>query len=269
MQGERVELSVPGSHRRLGMVRHGHYGRPVLVFPTQGGRAEDFADHGMVSAVQWLVDDGRVTLFCLDATDATDAPDAPALLDAVEPRDALDAESRADRGLSAEDVAESHATYQGWVEDAVVPAMFEVLGGHQDIIALGASTGANDAMHFAFRRADLAPLAIGLSGTYDVGSWRTCGAPGNGTDPTSPADLVASLDEGRLDWLRQRLSVLLVCGQGDKEAHPAGALPSTRRFAELLSGKGIAHQLDLWDNDAGHDWPWWGQQLAHHLPRFC
>ena len=52
------------------MIRHGHYGRPVLVFPGDGGRAEDFADDGMVTAVQWLVDEGRVTFFCVDAIDA-------------------------------------------------------------------------------------------------------------------------------------------------------------------------------------------------------
>ena len=69
VQSNRVELGVPGSDRRLGLIRHGHYGRPVLVFPSEGGRAEDFADNGMVSAVQWLVDEGRVTFFCLDSID--------------------------------------------------------------------------------------------------------------------------------------------------------------------------------------------------------
>ena len=33
---ERVELNVPGSDYRLGVIRHGHYGRPVLVFPREG-----------------------------------------------------------------------------------------------------------------------------------------------------------------------------------------------------------------------------------------
>ena len=248
VHGERVELSVPGSDHRLGVIRHGHYGRPVLVFPSEGGRAEDFADYGMVSAVQWLVDEGRVTFFCVDSLDAGPQPD---------------------RSVSIEERTQSHALYQGWLEQAVVPAVFEILGGHEDIITLGASIGAYHAMQFAFQRADLAPLAIGLSGNYDLGTWRSWGARGDGAYFTNPTDYVASLDEDHLDWLRQRLSILLVCGQGDWENHPTGALPSTRRFAELLSGKGIAHQLDLWGDDVSHDWPWWRRQLAHHLPRFC
>ena len=31
---------------------YGHYGRPVLVFPTEGGGAWEWADNGMVGAVR-------------------------------------------------------------------------------------------------------------------------------------------------------------------------------------------------------------------------
>ena len=42
------------------VVVHGHWGRPVLVFPSEGGSAWDYAENGMVDAVRWLVDAGRV-----------------------------------------------------------------------------------------------------------------------------------------------------------------------------------------------------------------
>lgn len=248
VQGERIELGVPGSDHRLGVIRHGHYGRPVLVFPSEGGRAEDFADNGMVSAVQWLVDSGRVTIFCVDS---------------------LDSWSWSDRSVSIEQRAQRHALYQGWLEEAVVPAIYGIIGGHADIITLGASMGAYHAVQFAFQRADLAPLAIGLSGNYDVGTWHAWGDRGGATYFANPTDYVAGLEGDHLDWLRQRLSILIVCGQGDWETHPTGSLPSAQRFAELLRSKGITHQLDLWGNDVSHDWPWWRRQLEHHLPRFC
>ena len=63
------------------------------------------------------------------------------------------------------------------------------------------------------------------------------------------------------------IGLLLVCGQGQWE-DTTGALESTRRFAGLLAGKGIRHELDLWGHDVPHDWPSWQRQLAHHLPRF-
>jgi esterase/lipase superfamily enzyme len=123
-------------------------------------------------------------------------------------------------------------------------------------------------VHFAFQRADLAPLAIGLSGNYDAGTFRSWGERGDSTYFANPSDYVAHLDGDHLDWLRSRLSVLLVCGQGAFEVDPTGSLPGTTAFAQLLQDKGIRHELDLWGHDSAHDWPWWQRQLAHHLPRF-
>jgi len=80
---------------------------------------------------------------------------------------------------------------------------------------------------------------------------------------------VANADGDHLDWLRSRVSILLVVGQGAWETHPTGALPSTRRLAALLQGKGIRCELDLWGHDVAPDWHWWGRRLAHHLARFC
>jgi esterase/lipase superfamily enzyme len=62
---------------------------------------------------------------------------------------------------------------------------------------------------------------------------------------------------------------VLVVGQGSWEENPTRALPSTRRFAELLARTGIPHELDVWGHDVPHDWPSWRRQLAHHLPRLC
>jgi esterase/lipase superfamily enzyme len=81
-------------------------------------------------------------------------------------------------------------------------------------------------------------------------------------------DYVAHLGGGHLDWLRSRVSVLLICGQGQWE-DTTGSLDSTKRLADLLAQKEIHHELDLWGHDVPHDWPSWQRQLAHHLPRFC
>jgi esterase/lipase superfamily enzyme len=77
---------------------------------------------------------------------------------------------------------------------------------------------------------------------------------------------VQHLDGDHLDWLRSRVSLLLVCGQGQWE-DTTGALESTKRFASLLAAKGIRHELDLWGHDVPHDWPSWQAQIAHHLAR--
>lgn len=245
---ERIELPVSGTDHRLGVIRHGHWGRPVLVFPSEAGRAEDFESNGMVAAVGGLVDSGRASFFCVDSADSW---------------------SWSDRSVSIEERARRHSLYHDWLQQSVVPWIHECVGGARDVITLGVSMGAYHAVHFAFQRADLAPLAIGLSGNYDVGTWRSWGERGDATYFANPTDYVAGLHGDHLDWLRGRLSVLLVCGQGAWETHPTGALPSTLSFAGLLREKGVTHELDLWGSDVSHDWVWWQRQLAHHLPRFC
>ena len=80
---------------------------------------------------------------------------------------------------------------------------------------------------------------------------------------------VQHLTGDHLNWLRSRVELLLVVGQGAWEVNPTGSLPSTRAFANVLSEKGIRHQLDVWGYDVPHDWPSWRAQLAHHLPRLC
>jgi esterase/lipase superfamily enzyme len=226
---------------------YGHYGRPVLAFPAEGGSAWDWENQGMVDALGPLLGAGRMRLFCVDA---------------------IDGATWSDRSIPLEERARRHGGYEAWVLGEVVPHIHRELGGPQDIVTCGASLGAFHAVNFAFRRADVFPLAIGLSGSYDPSAWHGWGERGDATYFNNPMDYVAHLGGGHLDWLRERLSVLLVCGQGMWE-DTTGALDSTRALAGLLAQKGIRHELDLWGHDVPHDWPSWRAQIAHHLARFC
>lgn len=242
MRHEVVELYSPAIGAAGSVVRYGHGGRPVLVFPSEQGRATDFADNGMVGAVEELVEAGRVTLYCVES---------------------YDGESWAARHLPLEDRARRHGAYESWITEQVVPHI-----AAPDIITAGCSMGAFHALNFALRRADLFPLALGFSGNYDPSVWHGWGERGDAAYFNNPTEYVANLHGDHLDWLRGRLSVLLVCGQGQWE-DTTGALESTRRMAGLLAGKRIRHELDLWGHDVPHDWPSWRAQFACHLPRFC
>jgi esterase/lipase superfamily enzyme len=230
------------------VISYGHWGRPVLVFPSEQGRAYDYENNGMVGAIADLIDAGRVKLYCVDSFDAQTW-------------------SRAD--LALEERARRHGAYESWIVDHVVPFVHADCGGPTDIATTGCSLGAFHAVNFALKRADLFPLAIGLSGNYDASAWNAWGERGDAAYFNNPVDYVEHLGGDHLDWLRSRLSIVLVVGQGAWETHPTGALPSTRQFAGQLQDKGIPCELDLWGHDVAHDWPWWQRQLAHHLPRFC
>ena len=198
----------------------------------------------MVDALAPLIEGGRVKLYSVDGADEHTwrADDVP-----------------------LEERARRHGEYERWICDVVAPWIHEDTAGGE-IVAAGASFGAYHAVNFALKRADLFPLAIGMSGVYDVGvvGW---GERGDAVYFNNPVDYVAHLHGDHLGWLRSRVSLLLVCGQGQWE-DTTGALESTKRFSGLLAEKGIRHELDLWGHDVPHDWPSWRNQIAHHLPRF-
>lgn len=239
---------APSSGHAGTVLVYGHWGRPVLVFPSEQGRAWDFENNGMVDAVADLVELGRVKLYCVDSFDSV---------------------SWSNRDLPTEERAHRHGMYETWVIDEVVPRVYADCGGQIDVITTGCSMGAFHALNFAFKRADLFPLAMCFSGNYDPASWHGWGERGSASYFNNPTDYVAHLHGDHLAWLQHRLSVLLVVGRGAFETHPTQALPSTQQMGRLLADKGIRHELDVWGEDSPHDWSSWARQLRTHLPRFC
>jgi esterase/lipase superfamily enzyme len=242
MRRDRVELGAGA------LIAYGHWGRPVLAFPAEQGRAEDFENNGMIGALADLLDGGRLKLYCVDSADGW---------------------SWSDNAVPTEERARRHGDYERWIGDEVAPWIHGDCGEQGEIATVGVSLGAYHAANFALKRADLFPLAICLSGNYDPTTWNAWGEHGEATYLANPMAYLEHAGGDHLDWLRSRVSLLLVVGQGAFEVSPTQALPSTHAFAELLSRKGIRHELDVWGYDVPHDWPSWQAQLRHHLPRFC
>jgi esterase/lipase superfamily enzyme len=243
-----LELDAPGLPRPGTVIRYGQWGRPVLVFPSERGRAWDYETNGMVDALRPLLDAGRVKLYCVDSFDEI---------------------SWSDPWISQEERARRHGAYAAWITDAVVPWIGQDSPGATDAIVTGCSLGAYHALQLGLTRADLFPVVIGLSGNYDPSLWRAWGERGEAAYFTNPTDYVPGLQGEHLAWLQARLKVVLVVGQGAWEVHPTQSLPQTRQMAGLLAERGIPCDLDVWGYDSAHDWPWWQRQIAHHLPRFC
>src|SRR6478609_7131120 len=115
MRREHVDLG-PGV-----LIAYGHYGRPVLVFPSEQGRAGDFETNGMIGAVADLIDAGRVKIYCVDSADAW---------------------TWSDRSIPLEERARRHGRYENWIVADVVPWIARDCDGAGDVITVGASLGA-------------------------------------------------------------------------------------------------------------------------------
>ncbi|UJH70298.1 esterase family protein [Ornithinimicrobium sp. INDO-MA30-4] len=247
MEREQVEFWSNGLDRPGALIRYGHFGRPVLAFPSEAGRAWDYENNGMVEALRPLIEAGRIKLYCVDSFDHL---------------------SWSQNDLPTEARAQQHGYYENFIYEHVVPTIADDSPDHHGIITTGCSLGGYHAVNFGLKRPDLFPIAISLSGNFDPSTWNGWGELGEATYFANPTAYVANMDGGHLDWVRQHANIVLVVGQGPFEVHPTKSLPGAQTMASVLADKDIRHELDVWGHDSAHDWPWWRKQVAHHLHRF-
>ncbi len=151
------------------VVAYGHWGRPVLFFPAEGGSAVDLEDRGVIGALRESLDAGRVKVYAVDSHDGA---------------------SWSNPSLPLEQRAREHEKYHAWIVEHVIPAIHADSGGTLPIAAAGASLGAFHAVNLALRRADLVPYALGMSGNYDPTAWDGWGEQGEALYFTSPFSYV-------------------------------------------------------------------------------
>ncbi|HEY7856989.1 MAG TPA: alpha/beta hydrolase-fold protein [Candidatus Nanopelagicales bacterium] len=226
------------------VVAYGHWGRPVLFFPAEGGSAFDIESNGIIHALSEPIEAGRLKVYAVDSHDAS---------------------TWSDPTISLEERARRHEGYHAWITDEVAPSIHRDCGGPLAIATAGASLGAYHAVNVALRRADLFPYALGMSGNYDPAAWQGWGEQGDALYFNSPLRYLEHMHGDHLEWLRHTVFVQLCVGRGSWEVHPTQALPSTLHLGELLRAKDIPSSVDVWGEDTPHDWPSWARMAALHL----
>ena len=220
------------------VVRWGTFGRPVLVFPSAGGDAEEIERFGLVGACGPLIDEGRVKLYSVDSV--------------------------AGRAMIAKTGSPGHLMwllnqFHDCIRREVVPAIHADLGGQaMDVIATGASIGAFNALAVLCRYPDVFGAAIGMSGTYRIERFYD-GAWSQDLYFSAPLQFLPGLDGPQLNMLRRR-RVVLASGEGDWED-----IGESWRMAEVLGAKAIPNRVDNWGPQWSHDWPTWHRMLPQYL----
>lgn len=225
----------------LTLARWGHWGQPVLLFPTAGGDAEEAERMLVIDVLRPLIDEGRIKVFSLDS---------------------IAGRAWADKKPTGYCIALQNR-FDACVAEEVVPAIrADCQSPDVEIIVAGASIGAFNAMASLCRHPDLFKTAIALSGSYDME--RLMGFHGNEDFYfAAPLLFLPNLGEGPLlDKLRQRFA-LLAFGKGRWE-NPQDSW----RMAEVLGGKGIPNRVDAWGEEWDHDWPTWRRMLPQYLDEF-
>ena len=225
--------------REVTLVRWGTYGRPVLLFPTAGGDAEEVERMHLVGALGPLVEAGKIKVYSCDSVAGA------ALL-------AREGDARHLMWLQNQ--------FHHYVRHEVVPAIrTDCESPDIEIWATGASIGAFHAVAMVCRFPDVFARACAMSGTYDV---RRFFDARDFTDEfwvSSPLHFVPSLDGPHLEKVRTRF-ILLVSGEGRAED-----IGESWRLASVLGKKGIPNRVDSWGPTWHHDWPTWRKMLPQVL----
>lgn len=227
--------------REVPCVRWGHYGTPVLLFPTAGGDAEECERFKMLVALRPLLDAGRVKLYSCDSIGGQALTQRRDFAPGHFPR----VQQAFDRFIAEEFVA--------WIrEDCRTPDI--------GIVTAGASIGAFNAVAAICRHPDLFTKAIGMSGTYDVTKWLDPPDLNGDLYHSSPMHFLPRLPESpHLAKLRERF-VLVTTGEGDYEDPE-----QSRKLAHLLGEKRVPNRFDSWGKDYRHDWSTWRAMLPKYL----
>lgn len=236
-----VRLYSPDLGRHVHVWAYGHYGTPVIVFPTAGGMAHEWDLHGMVHALGPLLAAGRIKLYCTESNVSETWTNL-----------------HGDPGWRMW----RHQAFEGYIHRTLVPFVHHDCQGIMRVVATGASVGALYAANLALKSPRLVEWALCLSGRYEVRTFLG-GYDSGEVHFSNPLAYVPGL-HGHAVFEARRTSLTLVVGQGPHEGRCIG---ETKALAGWLAEKSIPYELDVWGHDTAHEWPWWQRQVVHHFGR--
>ncbi len=219
---------------------YGSTGKPVLVFPAQGGRFYDFENFGMVDGSAGLIDAGSYQFIAVDS---------------------IDNQSWANWDLLPPDRARRHEDYDRYITQEIAPLIFNRLNDQELILATGCSMGGYHSANFFFRHPDIFDGLISLSGLFQLKMF-----VGDTMDDTiyfnSPLLYLRNLQDPWYLEKYRRSHIIICAGQGAWEDAMNEDICELRK---ILEEKQIPAWIDLWGYDVNHDWPWWRKQLPYFL----
>lgn len=238
MERELKEWFSPALARTMPVARFGHYGKPLILFPTGGG---DYLEHErflMIRALSPLIDAGRLKVYLVGNINR--------------------------EGWINSEAEPAHKTwlqarFSQYLVEELLPWIKQDCGGtDQKFAVAGMSLGAYNAANLACKHPEWVDLVVTMSGTFNLKKWL-----GQHHDEdfyyNHPHDFLHGLVGANLEKLQQ-VYFLLAVGLGPWD-NPSNSL----RFARLLKKKGIPHRVEIWGEDADHDWPTWRTMLPTFL----
>ena len=227
--------------REMGIQVYGHYGLPVVVFPTSEGDEWEYEGQGMIGALTHHIDGGRVKMFSVNSIN----------------KDSWNNENAHPRHRSY-----MQAMYDAYIALEVAPFIYDhCRTPGMPITTTGSSFGAYHAANTLLKHPDIFKRCLALSGMYDVRRLMD-GDYDDNCYFNNPVDYMASLTDPYYLHHLHGCDIHLATGTGPwEDSGPSYAL------SEVLKKRGIPHSVDDWGPEGGHDWPHWKYQMDLYVGR--
>ncbi len=238
MQRDYVRWHSHRLQREMGVAIYGHWGLPVIAFPTSGGEEWELENMGLIPALADFVDAGKVTFYCVGSNSQ---------------------DSFYNHGAHPFHRSWMQRMFDEYIRWEVIPFIHDRSRGLTPVGVMGASLGGYHAANTLLKHPDAVTIGWALSGVYDMRRFMN-GMSDDNFYYNNPVDYVGGMhDWGQIARINA-CELHLVTGTGPWE-HPG----DTYHFSQLLASKGIRHSLDDWGPRGGHDWPYWRQQMREYL----
>lgn len=241
MKVEKHSWRSPNLGLSMPVAVYGHWGRPILFFPTASADFEELERFGMIDALAHHIEAGRCKIISCNAINDL------SWFDDIHPGERVWRQELYDRYLRTE----------------LVPFIFHNSGGRASILTAGASMGAYHAMNAFARHPDVFRGTICMSGFYDIAKYHK-GYSSELSYFHNPVATLSNAYNNHDKWLYDSASINIICGQG-----PWERVEWSKQMSEALWRGGVWHNLDLWGHDAAHDWPWWKKQMDYYIRKLC
>jgi len=225
--------------REMGVVSYGHFGMPFLAFPTSGGDEWEQEGQGMIRTLSPYLEAGRIRIFCVNG---------------------VTGESFYNKAAHPFHRSWMQAQYDAYLTREVFPFIDDQCRtAGIPIATFGASLGAYHAANTLFKHPHRVKRCYALSGVYDMRNFMD-GMYDDNFYFNNPVDYMANQhDPWYLDQYRS-CDIRLVTGCGPWENSGP-----TYRMSAVLASRGIAHHVDDWGTEGGHDWPYWHHQMWEYV----
>lgn len=231
MQEKYHKFYSPSLGRNIEMLEYGHWGYPILLFPTSRGTHYQNRDFGLTKTVQGFVDSGKVKLYCIDS---------------------IDADTWYARHLHPAVRVLNHICYDRMLSEEIVPYLQST--SHVEKIGVGGcSFGGFQAANFAFKHPELVAHMFSMGGAFDIKTFLG-GYYDDNVYFNNPVDFMQN-EQG---WRYNHMKIVLGTSEHDF------CKTDNEYMSNILHNKGIAHWLDIRPY-ANHDWPVWREMFYDYI----